>query len=215
MVDRILQAMRADCIPVGSSGLWDVKRGVIVGDSYQKMLFETKNFFDSEYRCQFPPNGTYTYLLRWTNATLHLSHGELVMNDFPGELKKHLAFIMKARGDVLVTGLGLGCVVRGLLERGVVDSIDVIERDQDVIDLCSIGVSHPKVRIIKADAREFVPERTYHAAWHDLWSDPDKGEDALSLTHFKLMMKLMDVIPQQGAWALPRRITRRLPEFHY
>jgi hypothetical protein len=36
------------------------------------------------------------------------------MNDFPQELKKHLDFVLRARGRVLVTGLGLGCVVRGL-----------------------------------------------------------------------------------------------------
>lgn len=210
MIDAILQAMRADCVPAGISGLWEVKRGLVVGTEHERRMFQLKNNFPS---CEFPPPDTYTYLLRWTLATQHKSHGELVMNDFPGELKKHLDFVLKAGGRVLVTGLGLGCVVRGLLAHGRVSTIDVIERDPDVIKLCAGSVESPKVRIIQADARDWSPDGQYDFGWHDLWSDPDKDEENLALTHFKLMDRLAEDIPRQGAWAMPRRFTRRLPEF--
>jgi hypothetical protein len=211
MIDSILTAMKADCVPVGVSGLWCVKKARI-NEPITHWEFAARNSFNDSYTCDPPPPGKYTYLLRWTEATLHKSYGELVMNDFPGELKKHLQFIMVARGRVLVTGLGLGCVVRGLLARGRVDSIDVIERDADVLKLCAASVEHPKVTIHHADAREWEPDGKYDFAWHDLWSDPDKDEPNLHVTHMELMARFIKKIPRQGAWAMPRKYFRRLPE---
>lgn len=220
MIDSILQAMRADCVPESEAGLWYVKKCQIHG--HEKERFDAKNEknFSDQYRCDFPPPGLYTYLFRWTEATRYgmamnpKAHGELVMNDFPGELEKHLQFILKARGRVLVTGLGIGCVVRGLLHRDVVDAIDIVERDANVIKLCGHSVEHPKVRIIKCDATVFDPEGKYDWAWHDLWSDTDKNEEHLALIHMRLMTRLMDHVPKQGAWAFGHRFKRTLPEFH-
>jgi hypothetical protein len=50
---------------------------------------------------------------------------EVVMEDSPRELRRHLPIWMHAHGRVLVTGLGLGCVVRGLLASPHVEYIDV------------------------------------------------------------------------------------------
>jgi hypothetical protein len=207
--EAILKAMRADGVPAGKSGFWTVRKVNITEESNR--LFPADALHANAGK--LPPPGRYTYLLRWTNDTLFKSHGELVMNDFPGELKKHLEFVMKARGRVLVTGLGLGCVVRGLLARGLVDSIDLVERDTDVIELCGASVADPRVKIHVADARKELPPGRFDYAWHDLWSDPDRDEPHLQVTHFKLMRKLMDRVGLQGAWAMPRKLTRRIPEF--
>jgi hypothetical protein len=68
------------------------------------------------------PAGNYTALLRYTDSTLY-SGGETVMADNPVELSKHLQAAMTARGNVLVTGLGLGCVLRMLQANDRVDRL--------------------------------------------------------------------------------------------
>ncbi len=204
-ISDILNAMRADGIPKGNSGLWQVKKCRIDDAASAKTVFENNG-------TRVPP-GTYTYLLRWTEETLGKAHGELVMNDFPCELRKHLDFVIKAHGRVMVTGLGLGCVIRGLLARGRVDRIDLIERDASVIKLCGASVADPRVTLHQADARDWLPPGMFDFAWHDLWSDPDKNEPHLQLTHMKLMSQLRKRVAYQGAWAMPRKFVRRLPEF--
>src|SRR5947209_19945878 len=117
-VSAILQAMRADAVPAGVAGRWAVEKCVI--SERDSAISRRVN--------SFIPAGTFTVLCCHTMATMMKTRGETVMNDFPSELKKHLEFILSARGRVLVGGLGLGCVVRGLLAYGEVESIDVIER---------------------------------------------------------------------------------------
>lgn len=211
-VSSIFNAMRADCIPAGDHGVWEVKRSNISQkDSEYTRYLALKGL------SKFVAPGSYTWLFRWTLATLNQEHGEVVMNDFEPELRKHLRFIQRARGRVLVTGLGLGCVVRGLLACGKVESIDVIERDESVIRLCECGVRDPRVTLHHMDAHELkhgaLPGRCWDFAWHDLWNDEDAGEPHLQLIHYNIMNRLIKRVKKQGAWALPRRFTRRIEEF--
>lgn len=204
--EPILAAMRADGVPAGKSGLWTVSKATI--DQKAHDLNRAWLAFKGE---PCPPVGSYTYLSRWTEATLGSSHGELVMNDFPSELRKHLQFVLWAHGRVLVTGLGLGCVVRGLLAVGRVESIDLVERDEHVIRLCGRSVEDPRVRLHVADARTMEVNGTWDYAWHDLWADPDKGEPHLQLIHTDVIKRLDGRVRRFGAWAMPRRFTRRIP----
>jgi len=138
------------------------------------------------------------------------------MNDFPKELKKHLEFIRRARGRVLVTGLGLGCVIRGLIANDKVDHIDVVERSRDVIKLCwpwavdaRLFKIQPLVTLHQMDANRQLPPGTWDYAWHDLWSDPERGERHLQVLHSKLFTKLHKRVRVQGAWAAPRWLRHR------
>jgi spermidine synthase len=51
------------------------------------------------------------------------------MEDTLSELRRHTPIFMRAKGRLLVTGLGLG-VVRGLLAKPEVEHIDVVEIDR-------------------------------------------------------------------------------------
>ena len=106
-----------------------------------------------------------------------------------------------------------GCVIRGLLHVGRVESIDLIERDQHVIRLCGAGVIDQRVNLHIQDARDPIDGGPWDYAWHDLWSDEDQGEPHLQITHIHLMERLFKRVKRQGAWAMPQQYTRRVEEF--
>lgn len=204
MTERVaatLRAMRASAIPEAESGLWRIRK------------FEpcrpTKNA-----NGQTIPPGRYTALSRTTLATLH-TDGASVMSDDPVELRRHLDFVLRARGRVLVTGLGLGCVLRGLLQNPRVESIDVVERDRDVLALVRPYLAADRYRIHEAEALAWVRDcrgSTWDYAWHDLWSDVERGDPHLAITHQRLILALRGRVEFQGAWSFPRYLQRLLRE---
>lgn len=156
---------------------------------------------------------SFTLLRRLTAATIHLDEGIVVMEDSARELRKHLPIWMAAKGRVLKTGLGLGCVVRGLLANPAVEHVDVVEIDADVIRVCAGDLAHdPRVTIHHADAEtwDFTGLR-WDYAWHDLHSF---DEEHLQLKHSRLLARYLPNVAdgqprRQGAWAFPREPGRR------
>ena len=151
-----------------------------------------------------------TRLERWTLGTLHQHRGMLVMEDSRTELQRHLPIWLHAQGRVLVTGLGLGCVVRGLLANPRVERIDVVELDRDI--LAMVGPEfHDTDRVIlhHADARRFrLPRQlTWDYAWHDLWCE----EGSLQILHARMLLRYAKVCRVQGAWGFPRCFKRVWP----
>lgn len=133
------------------------------------------------------------------------------MEDTPFELKKHLSFMLQAHGRVLVTGLGLGCVVRGLLANPNVDHVTCIERSSDVLKLVEPYMPQDRLTIIQADALEWTKtnKERFDFAWHDIWTDRDQGEPHLDLWHTHLIFNCLDKVGRQGAWNY-NRTARRL-----
>lgn len=150
-----------------------------------------------------------TSLNRWTDATIHLGQGESVMSDDPKELRRHLPVVLAASGRVLVTGLGLGCVVRGLLTRPKVDHIDVVEIDADVLAMvASSFAQEPRVTIHQGDAVTISwPAGTrWDFAWHDVWGE----QPSTQVLHMQLIVRYRTMVRRQGAWMLPRFLKRRI-----
>lgn len=177
-------------------GLWKIERL-----SCGQRIVDKRLIVMSEETVGFPD---YTLLSHLTEATLHLVRGDIVMEDSRRELRKHLPIWMKARGRVLVTGLGLGCVVRGLLANPDVDRIEVVEIDLDIARIIGAEFAGSnRVGLHLGDAREidesWLPGR-FDCAWHDLWCD---GPD-LQLWHAEMMIQLRRRCGPQGAWAFPR-----------
>jgi len=111
------------------------------------------------------PCGTYTRLL---------GGGRLLMSDTPQEYRDHVLFIHRARGHVLINGLGLGMVIAAIQDRANVQSIMVNEISEDVIKLVGPTYEkHPKVTINHADAYTWKPTngQKFDAIWHDVWGD--------------------------------------------
>ncbi len=152
-----------------------------------------------------------TLLLRHTWATLHLADGEIVMEDSRRELRKHIPIWMKAKGRVLVTGLGLGCVVRGLLANRDVEHISVVEIDKQILRVVGHEFrTNARVRLIHGDALKVPLHERFDFAWHDLWTD---GDTHLQVLHARLFERCRDKVEMQGAWQFPRHLKRRMPEW--
>ena len=206
MIQSILDACRADSIPAGESGLWQVKKWSISRPVFSKRECDGKGVLIRP--------GSYTNLHRLTDKTMHLTVGDLIMHDEPSELRKHLEFILKAKGNVLVSGLGLGCVVRGTLRNPRVARIVVVENSADVISLVWPWMPHiPNLRLVKADALEYAkaPDEAFDCAWHDLWTDQDSGQPHLQTVHMRLICEMAGRIEFQGAWQFPRYYRKLTP----
>jgi len=95
----------------------------------------------------------------------------LVMSDVPAEQNDHRSPVNKARGSVLINGLGIGMVVSACLKNPQVTDVTVVEINKDVIDLVGPQIADPRLTIIHADAFEYQPPKgkMYEVVWHDIW----------------------------------------------
>ena len=205
LIKKILKESSASSIPVGSSGLWFI---------HKKHHKEPRT---EDYRGQerILPAGEITYLMRTTEATVHLNPpGDVVMEDSIFELKTHLGFILEASGNVLITGLGLGCVIRGLLVNPNVKNITCIEKSGDVLKLVQPYMPADRLEIIQADALEWTKDNQFQFdyAWHDLWTDRCKGEPHLDVWHTKLIKNCVKEVKNQGAWRYSRFLKRLMSD---
>ena len=147
-------------IPEGTSGDWSVEHFTV--NEQDIKLFNL--------RCQFQPGmgrrtmkpGTYQRLRRGR---------AVIMTDTPAELQDHSWFVWQATGNVLVNGLGLGCVLRDLLAKPEVKRVTVIENSPDVIALVAPHFDDRRLTIIEDDAFTWQPPKgeRYQAVWHDIW----------------------------------------------
>lgn len=134
---------------------------------------------------------------------VHADRG-VVMSDTAPEIDDVLKRADKLHGNLLVTGLGLGLIVRILFEQRVptnVDKITVVEKDPHVIRLVSPAYAHlrKRLRIVQADAHEWVPDQKFDTAWHDIWDVGGDRDDAGVLRrHYRNHVAK----GQQYAWGL-------------
>lgn len=152
-----------------------------------------------------------TFLSRYSLATMHMELGETVMEDSRRELSRHLPIWLAAKGRVLVSGLGLGCVVRGLLASPNVDEVTVIEIDRDILRIVGKEFqNNRRVRLIHGDALTAKPEGRFDCAWHDIHK-MDETSPHLAVLHAKLIRRYSRKCERQGAWEFPRYMKRFLP----
>ena len=197
----LIAAMRASAITAPQDrGVWYIER--------REIPPVTRHLGAFTWYPQVEP--VMTSLCRWTDATVHLGHGEAVMSDDPRELRRHLPVVLAASGRVLVTGLGLGCVVRGLLARPAVTHVDVVEIDADVLAMVAPSfVGEPRVTLHHGDALTYDwPRGTrWDYGWHDVWSeDPDT-----QVIHAHLLRQYRGLVARQGAWGFTRWMKRLWP----
>ena len=130
----------------------------------------------------------------------------------PNEIETMKPYISKARGNVLVLGLGMGYVPFMLSLKNCVKSITIVERDQEIINLFNelIYPSFPnkeKIKIIKGDAIEYTRKIQKQGicdyVFADLWHSP---EDGLPLfVELKKINKDIDCWLEVSMYALLRR----------
>lgn len=99
-----------------------------------------------------------------------LRNGEVVMSNTEMEQRTNANFIDKAHGKVLIGGLGIGMILLAIQDKLEVESITVLEKYNEVIQL--VGKQLPlnnKVKIIQADVYNYVPEEFYDVIYMDIW----------------------------------------------
>lgn len=94
-----------------------------------------------------------------------------IMSDSYDEAEKHQEFFQKAKGDILIAGLGLGMCHKPLMEKQDVKSVTIVEVNEDVIDL--VWEHCPKderFKLIHDDILEWdVPKgKKYDLGWFDI-----------------------------------------------
>lgn len=150
-------------VPEGQSGDWRVERFEV---SAEDETFGRLRAIATS-RGRFVPRGRYTRLMR---------NGTLVASDTPDEIRDHCFAVYRARGQVLINGLGLGITVQAMLAKAEVDKVTVIEIAPDVIAL--VGPHYQerfgdRLEIVEADAFTWKPPKgvRYNVVWHDVWDN--------------------------------------------
>jgi hypothetical protein len=117
---------------------------------------------------EFVPEGKY--------VRLEVKGYGLMMTDTLMEQTTNRGVVLRAKGKVLIMGLGIGMVLIPILKNPAVTSVTVIEKYQDVVDLVvpALRASLPeasKLGVIVADALEWTPPKgvKYDTIYFDIW----------------------------------------------
>lgn len=186
--------LRKVSIPEGENGAYRVEKFEISE--------EGAKFHNMRASFQPPRSGG----ARWVEPGEYtkLTHnGNCIMSDTPAELTDHIPIARKAKGRILITGLGIGVVIQACLGKQEVEKVTVLEIAEEVIQL--VGPHYKerygnRLEIIHTDAREFQPATGDHweTAWHDIWED-------ICGDNWKEMQRLKDhyalFCSWQGCWA--------------
>ncbi len=100
---------------------------------------------------------------------------EVVMSDTSMERRTNVDVVERAHGHVLIAGLGIGMILRPILENPRVASVTVVEKYAEVIELnrrSGFDLNHHKLRIVNADIFEWkVPgPLRWHVIYFDIWN---------------------------------------------
>lgn len=162
-------------IPEGECGDWRVIHQVINEVDADRINW---NNYQKELNSDGLP-------MRWIQAGIFTSlcrGDEVFMSDHHFEVSESSRFAHIAHGNVLVSGLGLGVVLRQLARNQKVRSVTVLEVNPEVIELVS---PHVGGHIIEADAFTWRPPegKRFDWAWHDIWPDitPKNSADMVKL----------------------------------
>lgn len=177
----------------GESGEWKLSRFSVTSQGAK--MHNLREVFNGRSRFIYP--GEYWGLYR---------NGKIIMSNTPAEIEDHWKFIEEASGKVLVGGLGLGMVLKSLLDKKAVTKVTVVEKSLDVINLVALAyIDDPRVEIVNADIFEYKPTDRYDCAWFDIWDDIS-GDEYPEMK--KLHRKYAHYVGWSDSWL--RKNSRRL-----
>lgn len=105
---------------------------------------------------------------------LRNEYGSIMMSDTEMEKRTNTSFVYEANGDVLIGGLGLGMVLLAVQAKEEVNSVTVIEIEQEIISLVAPQLPlNEKVTIIRGDIFEWYPPKgiLYDVIYFDIWNN--------------------------------------------
>ncbi len=137
-----------------------------------KVVHDTPNEF-TRLRAQW--EGMPLYAQTYTRL---LVNGELWMTDAEFECRTNIDMLHTAHGDVLIAGLGLGLILKPLLDKDSVKSVTVLERSPDVIALVGPLYQNEKLTIVEADAFQWSPpKKAFDFIYFDIWANVPNSDD--------------------------------------
>lgn len=96
--------------------------------------------------------------------------------DYINMLSKKLNDIDVFNGNILVGGLGIGCIPNWLSHVCPFAHIDVIESNSELVaQIKSMEYLHKKINIINTDVFTFIPSIKYDAIIIDIWWSEDEN----------------------------------------
>jgi hypothetical protein len=110
----------------------------------------------------------------------HSGIGYTAMSDTQMEKRTNIEFLIQARGHILVAGLGLGLILIPALKKDIVESIEVIEKYPDVIQLVEPHLRiyldrkcNKKLTVTQGDIFEWKPPKgkKWDTIYFDIWQD--------------------------------------------
>ena len=101
----------------------------------------------------------------------------------PNEIRTMASPVSRAKGRVLTFGLGLGYYAFSVSEKSEVETVTIVERDSNAIELFKEIIlpyvkNKNKINIVKSDAFEYMESgktRDFDTIFVDLWHDPSDG----------------------------------------
>lgn len=154
---------------IKKSGEWELKEFTVTQEDEIKQK-ETFFYIKSG---RHVPAGSYLQLKRGDTVVMSNTPDELIDFSYFIEECAALTEITRREINVLIAGLGMGCVVDELLKNELVN-ITVIEKSSDVIKITASKYNDCKnVSIIHDDIFELdiksLPAAHYDIAWFDIW----------------------------------------------
>lgn len=175
-------------LPCIKAGMWEV-----CSHYYKPMeIFCTESLTDKSFgkfgiaegRIEFPA------FVKDGNTWMSISYSEI---------ETMQASVEKANGKILVLGLGMGYYAYMVHIKDNVSSIDIVEKDSDVINIFQTYIlpqfDHPeKIHIIKNDAYNYLETLwggEYSFCFADIWIDAMDGmQHYLRLKHYEKILSL-------------------------
>jgi hypothetical protein len=159
-------------VPEGESGNWRIERFTVSKKDAGMESFRAMFSFGGG---RGVPEGTYTGLYRRGG----IERWSLIMSDTPDEMRDHMEFVRRAKGRVLIHGLGLGMCAAAVLKKEELMHLTVVEISKDVVELvapwlATLAEERDKgLEIIVGDCFTWQPRRgsRWDAIWHDVWQD--------------------------------------------
>lgn len=98
----------------------------------------------------------------------------LMMTDAEFERATNTKVIQRAKGNVLIAGLGIGLILDPIIDKA--SSVTVIEKNADVIKI--VAPAFPSVNVIHADIFDWRPKRNsrYDVIYFDIWPEIYRGD---------------------------------------
>jgi hypothetical protein len=142
----------------GRVGEWEIKRDIVPAGQSFAMYDKSGKISIGECVFDYP-------------IVVLSERGNVWMTDSPLEVESYRGPIEMAKGDCLVSGLGIGLLPTLIKDKA--DSIDIVELNQDVIDLVYPQIRSEKTRIIRDDIFHYLDttDKKYDFIHIDIWGD--------------------------------------------